>query len=375
MAVSSTNIHVIIKLFLGGINYLFCKFSLDLLKVDDQKRIGLMTLSNFMSLFLVGLPIYANELSTAKAASRKIGAAPYITSTWSDHGLAILPGFLEFVAVFLSMYANSYLPATIMVFMKATRVLWSALMSKYWLGRKLYGYHWFGVLLTFIGLVPIIYVQQATGDKKKGTGDNKAVFAFIAVALCEVFRAIRVTLEERLMKERNQSCAFVQYVEGYAGVILSIVLLVYRHCMDLEDSTRTLDIIAESKLGCLMLICHTIAHGVTNYSSNYVTKVLSSVHNAIISEMRIMVVWGPEFLIYLLTVNRLAKPLGKEWNILNLIDIPGFIIIASSAFIYSGILRVPCMPSLYPKEVTESVKDIENVETLTATCSEGSFSH
>jgi drug/metabolite transporter (DMT)-like permease len=367
----STRVHVINKLFLGGLNYLFCKFSLELLKGEDGKgKACLLTFSSFFSLFLIGLPIYGLETKQAKNAAKAEGAAPYSGSTWAMHALAAIPGVFEFIAVLLSMYANSFLPATIMVFMKATRVLWSALMSKYALGKVLYGYHWLGVALTFIGLAPIIMVQQITPKHEKDATQVQFMTAIAAVFLCEFFRAIRVILEEKLMKEKNYSCSFVQLVEGYTGLILTVIAMIVAQFQGWEDNTETLSVMKAKPLGCFFFVLHTLIHGTVNYSSNYVTKLLSSVHNAIISEMRIAVVWGPEFLIYLVTQHTSNK-IGKHWSYWHFLDIPGFLIIAASAFIYSGILKVKFMPSLYPA-LPATEKDLEKVASPTTNdcCSE-----
>ena len=377
MAVSSTAVHVAIKLVLGGINYLFCKLALDLLRGEDNAaKPGLLTLSAFLSLFIVGLPLYAQEVKTRRAEARKDGIAPASFYTWTSHALCFIPGIFEFIALYLSMSGNSILPATIMVFMKATRVLWSALLSIFFLGRKLYGYHWVGVALTFVGLFPIIWVQAQTGQSNDAD-TIKTAMALASVFACEFFRAIRVILEENLMKEKHYSPEFVQYAEGYSGLILSILALILLHAVGWENSIESMELLATKPWGTTFFVLHTLAHGLVNFSSNVVTKLLSSVHNAIISEMRIIVVWGPEFLIGALTAGyALKKPLGKVFTPLYLVDIPGFMIITASAFIYSGKLKVP-MSCLYPKESIVGIKDVEKVASPTTNdcCSEKACTH
>jgi len=380
MAVSSLTIHVIVKLVLGGLNYIFCKAALDLLAEGDMTKPGIMTLSAFFSLFIVGLPLYVQEIKTDRETARKENTVAVPRYSWGSHWLSIIPGVLEWIAMYLSMSANSYLPATIMVFMKATRVLWSALLTKYLLHRKLYGYHWLGVALTFVGLGPIILVQSMEVSNTNVSTATQ-VIAFACVFACEFFRAIRVILEERLLKEKEYSPEFVQYVEGYIGVILSILALVVLQFSGREDTMDSLEKLGSNGYALLFFTTHTIVHGLVNYSSNVVTKVLSSVHNAIISEMRIMIVWGPEFVIgWLYTAYNLHGILykGKKFCALKLVDIPGFIIIAASAFIYSGKLKVP-MRSLYPEElvVVDKGNDIEKVASPTTNdcCSEKACTH
>ena len=257
MAVSTTSVHIAIKLVLGGINYLFCKLALDLLRGEDNAaRPGLMTLSTFLSLFIVGLPLYANEVKTRRAAARNEGIAPTSFYTWTSHALCFIPGLFEFIAVYLSMSGNSILPATIMVFMKATRVLWSALLSIFYLGRKLYGYHWVGVALTFIGLFPIIWVQAQTGKSSSNDADAtmKQSMALAAVFACEFFRAIRVILEESLLKEKHYSPEFVQYAEGYSGLILSFLALILLHAIGWENSVESMELLATKPWGTFFFV-------------------------------------------------------------------------------------------------------------------------
>ena len=345
-----TAIHVFIKLVIGGFNYLFCKITLDAYKnraglgKDDyalKNKPAMMTISTFLSLFMVAIPIYIHEI-------RKSSNKGYSLSL---HGVLAIAGSLEMIAVYLSMFGNTILPASILVFFKATRVLWSALLSKYVLKRRLYMYHWVAVAMTFIGLVPIGIVQAYVGKKKDSSMAWQCV-AFGMVFLCEFFRAVRIIIEERLMKEKGVSPGFVQFVEGYSGLILAITLAFVLHTAGAEnlvDSISTLSVDGHWHIA-LWLSIHTVCHGLVNYSSTVVTKLLSSVHNAIISEMRILVVWLPEFIIFWIGLENY----GKEWSFLCLLDLPGFAIIVASAFIYSGTLRLP-FPFLYPAAQDEKV--------------------
>ena len=351
MAISATAFHVTIKLIIGAINYLFCKLALDLLRgEEDAPKPGLMTLSVFLSLFLVAIPIYVSEVKTRPADATKTGKAPDALYTWTSHAFCITPTIFEFIATYLSMSGNSSLPATIMLFMKATRVLWSALLSILFLKSKLYGYHWVGIALSFIGLLPIIWVQAQT-SRSNDADTFKTSIALASVFACEFFEAVRGIFEENLIKDKQFSPALVQYVEGYCGVILSIALLIILHTVGYEDSIETITLLSTKPWGTAFFILHTICCGLVNYSSNILTKLLSSVHNAIISQVRIIVVWGPEFVIGGVTAG-FARPLGRSFSPIYLCDIPGFLILAASAFVYSGKMRLP-ISCLYPQHSSE----------------------
>jgi drug/metabolite transporter (DMT)-like permease len=387
MVVSTKTLHIFNKLVLGGLHYLFVKGAIDLLKHDSvtgkEAKAGLMTFGAFFSLFIVALPVYVQEIKADRAAARKENLPAVDRYTWLSHGLTIIPGLLEWIAMYLSNRGNSVLPATIMVFMKATRVLWSALLSKFALKRALYGYHWLGVVLTFVGLAPVMAVEyMVTLDSKSSANDM--IIPLACVIACEFFRAIRVILEERLLKDKGFSPAFVQYVEGYIGIVVSIVALIILQFATVEghpveDTMNSFQTLGSNGYCLSYFLVHCCIYGSINYSSNVVTKLLSSVHNAIISEMRIMVVWGPEFIVgWAYATYKLEGVLyeAKQFKWLKLIDIPGFIIIAASAFIYSGKLKVP-ISWLYPTETVVEVKDVEKVASPTTNdcCSEKACTH
>lgn len=354
--------HIISKVVIGGLNYLVVKLFLDMTlhkhAQGSQKKSALLTFSNFVSLVLLGLPLFWQELRQLRATGEK---NPYNLSA----NIALwLPGVLECLAVFMSMKGNEVLPASILVFMKATRVFWSALLTLFYLRRPVYKFMWLGVVLAAAGLLPIMLIA---GPKKEAkalangkTGENATgAEMFVAgcmVALCELARAIRVILEEQQMKVHGRSPMFVQWVEGYIGLIVSTLLLVFVHFAVPdnnkfhEDLGNSMDAIvgqAEpeleyAKCAVFLFIWHTVLVGLVNYSSNVVTHRLSSVHNAIFSEARIVVVWIPEFL--------LGKKFGYAFKPLYLLEIIGFAMIVLSAFVYSGKYKIPGTDFLYPKD-------------------------
>ena len=365
-----TAYHVFIKLVIGGLNYLVCKLTLDSFKKEahQESKPGLMTLSTFLSLFFVALPLILSEYRERRAAGSIKGGL----YSWATHGTLAIAGTLEMVAVYLSMYGNTVLPASMLVFMKATRVLWSALLSKHILKRKLYGHHWVGVALTFIGLIPIAGVTIMHSKPKADVPQWLQYAALAMVFFCEFFRAVRIIIEERLLKEKGVTPTFVQYVEGYSGLTLALILIAVLQGIGKENTADSFQAMGEHWPIMVLFGMHTLFHGLVNYSSTVVTKLMSSVHNAIISEMRIIVVWAPEFIIGAMYAigqgkDREAK-YGKLFHLDYLFDIPGFAIVVASALIYNGTMKLP-FKGLYPRETKETVSPSTqdgNLERATA---------
>ncbi len=101
-----------------------------------------------------------------------------------------------------------------------------------------------------------------------------------------------------------------------------------------------------AKTAVVLFIWHTLLVGLVNYSSTVVTKRLSSVHNAIFSELRIFIVWIVEFILAIIY----NKEHGVAFHPLYLVEIIGFAIIVLSAFVYSGKYMIPFTNALYPQD-------------------------
>jgi drug/metabolite transporter (DMT)-like permease len=409
MTMSKTVAAVAVKLLVGGLQYVVLKVCLDWpsrgLPVDEcadrdslEERhpfgknflIGAIT---FASMLAVILPYFYAECRDFSRSRQLSGLPPKHPYSRRAYMLTLTPAVLDVAAVVLSLAANKSIPATTMIILKSMRIIISAFLSKFILHKAQQPYQWMGVLITTLGLIPIFVVDflrsadekeaEAAYKKHIGMAEDKDkssnAIAFVFVIVAELMRAIRYLLEERLMKMESLSAEFVVYMESLVGLVISVAIMFMAHgitaksvaknCGRVENLSDTWAMLKNEWVLWVLLTCHFVFVGVSNYATTLVTKYTSSVLNAILSQARTIVVWLPSVILgfvaereseftdhngkYHPGVARFGEPFDKFVPLVFL----GFFVVTAGAMVYSGHIRIPgtrCQPEPKKPKTVES---------------------
>jgi len=360
MFVSKAFVSVFVKLFLGAAQYILIK---DLLhfKVDDGlgtdvefRRTYFVTFATFAAMVLTALPLGYGELRKCSEPQ-----TPSDTSNvYSIRGalLTSIPAFLDFVALQISYEACLSLAASVVVLLKATRVIFTASLTSCILKHPQKPYQWAGILITILGVVPIAGESVGRAGQAKETSTATVIIALGLILVAELFRAIRFVLEERLIKKERLSPSFLVLAESSFGLAFAATSWVLADLFGWESTSTTFALLGRSSTLQAILLTTVLASGICNIAGAFITKFLSSVHNALVSELRVVFVWLPNVIRYFVDKSAAAaenrKPHGEPLDALSTLKLAGFGILITGAYVYNGNIKLPCS-RLYPAEPVE----------------------
>ena len=261
---------------------------------------------------------------------------------WHAAMLVALPSLTDMISTVLSTFGLPLISLSLAFIFKGARVVFSALLTVFFLRRKLYGYHWLSVCMCVLGL--------GIGASSQLLSEPSSFGGVVLVLGSEVFKSLRVILEERLMKSKSFEPTFLVGVEGlYGTFIFGVALIVvwlgvsgddHGSFENLEDTFHR---ISESRTLLALLLIFPVVTCITSIASAVVTKNLSAVHNGFISVARVGILWIFELIMYYsLTGSPIGKQLGEPWNEYSWLKLIGFIVVFVSTLIYDEDLKLRC---------------------------------
>ena len=253
--------------------------------------------------------------------------------------LVLLPSATDMVSTALSTFGLPLLSLSLAFIFKGGRVVFSALLTLCILKRRLHGYHWLSIGLCVIGLV-IAASSQLLSEPSSVDG----VFLVLG---SELFKGLRVVLEERLMKNESFEPTFLVGVEGLFGTIVfaSTLFVVWLGVKgddhgSFENLEDTLYRISQSESLTILFCLFPLITCVVSIASAVVTRNLSAVHNGLISVIRVGILWLVELTLFYSLQSSLGKQLGEPWNEYSWLKLLGFAIVVLSSLIYDEDIKL-----------------------------------
>lgn len=247
--------------------------------------------------------------------------------------------------------------------LKSATIIFSAIFSVIFLGKRLYPFNWLGVALASAGIVIVGFasILGASYEAAKGDGpiadasvDAKMVLFGIALCLCgQVAAATQNVTEEWLLKDVDLPATQIIGFEGVWGVLIMLVVafpvLYFLPGGDdghQEDGVDALIMIFNNnELFIASLVC-SCAFLVSTLAGIAVTGALSSVHRVMLGAFRAAAVW-----VYGLCVHYFydsQSRFGESWRPYSYLEVIGFAFVILGQAIYGKMLIVPCLS--YPSE-------------------------
>ena len=255
--------------------------------------------------------------------------------------LVAIPSSLDMVSTVMSVFGSPWISLSLAFIFKGARVVFSAILTVLVLRRRLYAYHWTGVILCIVGLVVAASSQLFS--------EPSSLVGVILVLGSEMFKGMRIVVEEKFMKTNRMDPCFLVGIEGlYGSVVFTTTLMVVWLGIggsdggSFENLEDTIFRISNSS-GLIALFCiYPFITCVTSVVSAVVTKNLSAVHNGLISVLRVGILWVIELIIfYSLAGSPFGKMLGEPWTKYSALKLVGFLIVLFSTLLYDEDIRLP----------------------------------
>ena len=321
---------IFVKLVAGGLFY-------TALKTLGQVQILTITgeYGYFKRSFFLCVILFASlSLSMFVYGGMKLcGYKDKVGLSWKALFRISAPGILDCAGQVSTMLGTMMLPISIVLVLKGSRVVFSALLSKVMLKRRLFAYHWWSVAICMIGLT----VASLSSVLNQFNIRNHLAMGICLCLFGEFLRSVRMVIEERLMKAYGYNPVLLIGLEGIVGTLMSIPLLVIVDAVSYESWTDTCFMLAHSSLVVALLATIPLLINSLYLSGVFVTKMLSAVHNALITVLTVAVVWGLELLIYYVVDNEY----GHGWGKYSALQLVGFVLVLLATLMYDSVLRIP----------------------------------
>ena len=282
--------------------------------------------------------------------------------------LILIPSAFDVVASSLLMTGSMYLPMSLVLILKGIRIFFSSVLVIIIFKRKQRGHNWGGVCIAMLG-VGLAALSAVLNSQGMNSASNP-VIGIILVLASEIFRSLIIVTQEYLMKVNRCDPIFMIGLQGiYSGtMIVGIMVLAWLIIpgsdkgSSFENLPSTFELAGESSLIIGLLSVLPIITVTAFISSAFVTKRLSSVHNAMGSAMMIALVWLIELFIHY----GIDERYGKKWGQYSSLQLVGFSFVVLGLLVYDG--SVVKIKAVF-EYATDSKLDFENIKEIQALAS------
>jgi drug/metabolite transporter (DMT)-like permease len=273
--------------------------------------------------------------------------------SWKTIKAVIMPASLDLLNTVLGNVGLLWVNSSIYQMTRGSVVVFSAILSVRWLGRRLRSFHYYSIALVIVAIILVgtAGVQQSNDDSTD-VGMTICGLGFILAA--QAVTAIQFTVEESLMTNKETALDPVALVgfEGMWGVLMFIVLapiltFTPRSGEDIsivwhEDFGDTFAKLSNSTDLSLLAFGYSVAIFFYNISANFVTQCLSSVVRSILEACRVMGVWFVGLMFFYLGTDSQSQ-IGEEWSDWSYLQLGGFAVLLYGTFSYKALVKMPCV--------------------------------
>jgi multidrug transporter EmrE-like cation transporter len=244
------------------------------------------------------------------------------------------------------MYAGLALScASVYQMLRGAIIIFTALISVFWLRRRLLPFHWFSVLLVIVGVcvVGVQSLETASAGSQQGL-----ILGIILILVAQAVQSFQVTAQEKLLEKFGTPGLRLVGLEGTFGCILLSLLLIPMNYVDISglpiENVRDAVVQIQNSpselptghpnwhlpVGNALAVAiggNIVSIAFFNVAGISITKVLSASHRMVLDSMRTCVVWG------------VALLLG--WETFHLVQLIGFVIMLIGTAAYNEYIRLP----------------------------------
>lgn len=273
----------------------------------------------------------------------------------------LFPALLDAMCICILMAGTVFIPMSLTMTLKGVRIVYSTILVVIIFKRKQYSWNLLGVAIAMVG-VALAALSAVLNTPELQSG---CLIGVGLVLLSELIKSLMVVVEEYLMKQQHCDPFFMIGLQGCWGTVILITGLMMAWMVipgkdfgsSLESLEGTFIMISESStiIGIMSTLPLLIAAHFM--CSVMVTKLLSSVHNAMASVLMTALVW----LIELLVHYAIDPSLGNKWGPYSVLQLVGFGLVTFALAVYDGtLIRLPWLLDYSPMEPAVAVaKDEE----------------
>ena len=267
----------------------------------------------------------------------------------------VIPACCDMTATSLMYLGLTLTDASVFQMLRGSVIIFTGIFSIIWLKRKLYMFHWIGMVCVLIGCVIVGWGSVLDKPTNESEARNPGLGNTLIV-VAQVVTAVQMVVEERYVSGKNIPALQAVGYEGLFGVIILGLLLVPMYYIPavkglsetasggshFEDAIDGFFQIHNS-VQLLLCICGTISSiACFNFFGISVTKSMSAVHRMVLDSIRTIVIWGVSLLL--------------GWESFQWLQLSGFFVLLFGTMVYNEIVSLESLGLYYPpKEMQETL--------------------
>lgn len=301
--------------------------------------------------------------------------------SWKIYCKMALPACLDVTASSLSFVGLLVISASVWQMLRGSIIVFSAVLSYFFLERKVYAYHWFGIAICVLGTLFVGYANlMGTKEIAAEPADTQSVAAIqssyqmVAMALvvfAQLIQAAQIIVEEKILRGVQVPPAVVVGCEGIWGMVLMLFIvfpIMYLlpgsdYGGSQENELDTIVMLKNNPMLLMVIAVYICSCAGYNFSGMCITKVLSGVHRTMLDAWRTMLVWLVDLFVHYFIDSKSA--FGEQITPFSSLQLFGFLIIIFGQCVYAGLIHVPGFS--YPIEVNveQMVSPVSDMYLLT----------
>jgi drug/metabolite transporter (DMT)-like permease len=224
--------------------------------------------------------------------------------------------------------------ASVFQMLRGSVVIFTGLLSVWFLKRKLHGYHWLGMSLVLLGLLLVGLSSVLDG----GTSSNapNPLLGDLFVIVAQLVVAIQMVLEEKYIGKYDVPALQAVGWEGVFGFcLMSCLLIIFQFIPGsangnkLENTPDAIYQLGGSSIILLATLGNLVSIAFFNFFGISVTKEMSATTRMVLDSVRTFIIWTFSLIV--------------GWQVFGWLQVAGFVLLLTGTCVYQKILVLPFM--------------------------------
>lgn len=299
------------------------------------------TLNMFIGESLCLIVWYFGKSTTPEEQAQEQEQVPFIgvNSKNPRYWMLLFPTLCDMISSTFMNVALILVTPSIFQTLRGSLIIFTAIISMIFLRKRYTTYQLISLFIIFagisvVGISGIKFGSSSNSGSSVLDNSDNLLIGICMILLAQIFTASQYVIEEKIMQNKMISPLLAVGIEGLIGTILVLLISpIYFTVRKINVTVLFWQIIHEKQLWISFLVL-TFTIAILNYLGLSLTKNMSSTARTTVDACRILIVWIVSLII--------------GWEIFNLVQLLGFLIMVSGIYIYftTPTIQPPSQPDL-----------------------------
>jgi len=261
-----------------------------------------------------------------------------------------IPAFCDVFGTGLGSMSMLFLDSAIWQMLRSSIIIFSAVLSVTFLGKRLQPFHWLAVGIVFVGLVLVGLAsvldaasEQASDKKTSSVSAGQQLVGIALVISAQLCAAFQMVFEEKLLTGRAKTSAkktvACEGIWGTTFMTLGLIVMFLVPGPDdghYESFVDGVYMVGNNGTLLFFVITYMASISLYNFVGITVGKKMSAVVRCLVDSCRTVVVWAVNLILW-----GLGSDYGSPWTPYSLLTAFGFLWLVFGTLLYNEVLPVP----------------------------------